>query len=176
MLRSLECKKLSELRTVGAGTCQCRICLCRVCWLLTGLELRKPELTRSCEMELPEQLRDFPPSPRPEQFRDFSPSEKPLDCRDLLPSYRSVMLISSKPEIKSKNWIFRCCPALRWMRLLHYDADPDQAFLLWFSDQDPASKMMRVRIRIRNTGVNSKRRNLSQKPISFDVWTRIRLY
>ena len=56
--------------------------------MLTGLELRKPELTRPCEMELPEQLCDFPPSPRPEQFRDFSPSEKPLDCRDLLPSYR----------------------------------------------------------------------------------------
>jgi hypothetical protein len=72
-----------------------------------------------------------------------------------------VMLISSKTEIKSKNWIFRCCPALRLMGLLHYDADPDQAFLLWFSDQDPASKIMRVRIRIRNTGVNSKRRNRS---------------
>jgi hypothetical protein len=87
--------------------------------MLTGLELRKPELTRPCEMELPEQLRDFPPSPpRPEQLRDFSPSEKPLDCRDLLPSYRSVMLISSKPEgKKSKNSIFRCCP--------------DPAFLQW---------------------------------------------
>jgi hypothetical protein len=71
--------------------------------MLTGLELRKPELTRPCEMELPEQLRDFPPSPpRPEQFRDFSPSENPLDCRDLLPSYRSVMLISSKPEAKKE--------------------------------------------------------------------------
>ena len=66
--------------------------------MLTGLELRKPELTRPCGMELPEQLRDFPPSPRPEQFRDFLLSEKPLDCWDLLPSQRSKMLISSKPE------------------------------------------------------------------------------
>jgi hypothetical protein len=72
--------------------------------MLTGLELRKPELTRPCEMELPEQLRDLPPSPpRPEQLRDFSPSEKPLDCRDLLPSYKSVMLISSKPEKKREK-------------------------------------------------------------------------
>jgi hypothetical protein len=115
--------------------------------MLTGLELRKPELTRPWEMELPEQLRDFPPSPpRPEQLRDFSPSEKPLDCRDLLPSYRSVMLISSKPEgKKSKNSIFRCSPALRIrimlmrIRLFHFDSDPAQAFLFWCVDPDPVS-------------------------------------
>jgi hypothetical protein len=70
--------------------------------MLTGLELRKPVLTSPCEMELPEQFRDLPPSPSPEQLRDFSPSEKPLDLRDLLPSYRSVMLISSNPSKKEE--------------------------------------------------------------------------
>ena len=174
MLRSLECKKLSELRTVRAGTCQCRICLCWVCWpdWSWGSRSWQGPARWSCRSSFATSL--HPPG------RNSSGTSRPRRSRwtagTCSPRTGSVMLISSKPEIKSKNWIFRCCPALRWMRLLHYDADPDQAFLLWFSDQDPASKIMRVRIRIRNTGVNSKRRNLSQKPISFDVWTRIRLY